>query len=159
MTFDSAGMIFTDNNLVLCGYQPHKKTPIISGFGGKKKDNETYIQTSIRESLEELFDIIPINKIINIINMNIIHKKLIIQNNYYMLTYTFDDLELILKLLNKYNVVSSLYDTFPLNINDLIFKRKFDIKSEISHLCLLPLKEKLEIDPNFIQDVHVLLQN
>lgn len=157
--YNSAGSFFTDGNLVLCGYQLNKKIPNISGFGGKREDTDkTYIETAIRETLEELFDIIPDSEIIKLINMNLIHKKLIIQDKYYMLVYTFDDLELILTILNQKEITSKLYDIFPINITDLIFKRKFEIKSEISHLCLLPLKENIIINNDFIQDVHSLLQ-
>ena len=60
----------------------------------------------------------------------------------------------MLNILNDHNIVSNIYDKFPLTISDLIFKRKANKTSEISHLCLLPLKENLLIDPEFIQDVH-----
>lgn len=156
--YTTAGSFFTDGNLVLCGYQQNKSINNISGFGGKKElTDKTYIETAIRETLEELFNIKPDKELINIINLNIIHKKLIVIDNYYMLTYTFEDLELILQLLNKKNTISKLYDIFPLTISELIFNRKIDSNNEISHLCLLPLKENVVINNDFIKDINYFL--
>jgi len=149
--YDSAGILFISNNMVLGGYQKNA----ISGFGGKKElSDKSYIETAIRETLEELFDIIPTSDLITMININIIHKKLIINQNYYMLVYTFEDLELILELLNKNNITSHLYDKFPVTISDLIMKRKQNLNSEISCLCLLPLKQNISINKLFIQDIN-----
>jgi hypothetical protein len=152
----SAGSFFTDGKLVLCGYQQNKNN--ISGFGGKKElADKTYIETAIRETLEELFDIKPDKEIIYLINLNIIHKKLCIIDNYHMLIYTFHDLETILQLLNKKNITSNLYEMFPLTISELILNRKIDSKSEIFHLCLLPLKENVVINNDFIKDINYFL--
>ena len=157
MNFLGAGIFFTNGNLVLSGYQANKEIPMIGGIGGKKELNETYQETAIRETLEELFDIEPTKEIIKLINMNIIYKKTMIQNNYIILVHTFEDLELILLKLNQYNIISPLYDIFPTTISELILRRKYEEDSEISHLCLLPLKENLQIDPDFNQDVHCYL--
>jgi hypothetical protein len=156
--YTTAGSFFTDGNLVLCGYQRDKSINNISGFGGKKElMDKTYIETAIRETLEELFNINPDKELITIINLNIIHKKLLVIDNYYILTYTFEDLELILQLLNKKNITSNLYDIFPLTISELIFKRKLDSTNEISQLCLLPLKENVVINNDFIKDINYFL--
>jgi hypothetical protein len=158
--YTSAGTFFTDGKLVLCGYQPNKKLPSINGLGGKKDPNDkTYIETAIRETLEELFDIVPDKQIIKYINLKIIHKNLIIQQNYYMLVYSFEDLELILQLLNQKEITSNLYDIFPRTISDLIFFRKIDSKknSEISHLCLLPIVTDVNIHSNLIKDITLFL--
>jgi len=150
----SAGAFFTDGKLVLCGYQKNN----ISGFGGKKElTDKTYVETAIRETLEELLDIKPDKEIIYLINLNILHRMLFVQNNYNMLIYTFHDLEMILHLLNKKNITSKLYDVFPLTISELIFNRKIDTNSEISQLCLLPLKENILINNDFINDINYVL--
>lgn len=153
--YTSAGCFFTDEKLVLCGYQANKKNPSISGFGGKKNESDkTYIDTAIRETLEELFDIIPDKQIIKYIILKIIHKKIIVQNNYYMLVYTLDDLELILDILIQKEITSKLYDVMPRTISELIFKRKINEISEISHLCLLPNINKINIHHDFVQDIN-----
>lgn len=154
----SAGSFFTDGKLVLCGYQQNKKVFNISGFGGKKElRDKSYIETAIRETIEELLNMVPDKETINNVNMNIIHKNVFIQDEYCMLTYTFDDLETILQILSKYHVKSNLYDNFPMTISELIFNRKIDPKLEISHLCLLPLKENILIDNDFIKDINYFL--
>ena len=154
----SAGSFFTNGNLVLCGYQKNKSINNISGFGGKKElTDKTYIETAIRETLEELFGIHPDKELINIINLNIIHKKLCVIDNYHMLTYTFEDLELILSILNKNNITSILYEIFPLTISELILNRKVDFNNEILHLCLLPLKENVVINNDFVKDINYFL--
>jgi len=149
----AAGIFFTNNKLVLAGYQPNKQVPFIGGIGGKKQDTELYHQTAIRETLEELFDIKPSIELINTINITILPQNVLIINNYFILIFSFRNLEQILHILLESNIVSPLYDIFPKNISELIFNRK-DMNSEITHLCLLPLKENLTIDNNFMQDIH-----
>jgi len=155
INYTSAGSLYTNNKLVLCGYQQNKQNSTISGFGGKKETtDESYIETAIRETLEELFNIVPNKEIIHLINANINHNKLIIQDNYYMLVYSFDDLELMLNLLNKNQITSKLYDSFPVTLSDLILNRKINNESEISHICLLPLKQNITINNEFIKDIN-----
>ena len=50
--FMGAGCIFTNGTHVLAGFQPNKKSPAISGFGGKRHGTETFTQTALRETLE-----------------------------------------------------------------------------------------------------------
>ena len=152
----AAGIFFTNNKLVLAGYQPNKKVPFIGGIGGKKQNTELYHQTAIRETLEELFDIKPSIELINTINTTILPQNVLITKNpenYSILIFSFRNLEQMLQILLELNIISPLYDIFPKNISELIFNRK-DINSEITHLCLLPLKENLTIDNNFMQDIH-----
>lgn len=55
-TFKAAGVAFTNGRHVLAGYQPHKKHPSISGIGGSREHGESYMQTALRECVEELFE-------------------------------------------------------------------------------------------------------
>jgi len=63
----SAGMLFTNDKVILAGYQrkwwDKKETKFLSGFGGSQEGNESYLRTAIRETLEELYEffIIPKN--------------------------------------------------------------------------------------------------
>lgn len=137
VSFEAAGCVFTDGKLILAGYQPRKRNPFISGIGGKKEKEETYMQTAIRETIEELFEIyfedgkIPIeciNKIIESVKpLNIIKN-----GSYIIVLYTFDELSHILKIIKKYKIdISKMYSKYPENVIDLIFNRKdccdFDI--------------------------------
>jgi len=158
--YSGAGCIFTDNKLVLCGYQPYKKNPYISGIGGKKIDNETeYIKTAIRELIEELFDIHNLSdKIYNKL-YDIKPKKIMsndYDNNYVCCVYDFNQLNRMLGILISYNLESNLYSVFPSNISDLIFNRHIK-NAEISHLCLLPVvNNNIIIDNEFNKDIKLL---
>ena len=50
-----AGILFTDETLVLAGYNEFHEH--VTGFGGKKKNNEYPYETAIREVVEELLEV------------------------------------------------------------------------------------------------------
>jgi hypothetical protein len=161
-SYNAAGIIFTNKIHILSGYQPHKKTPFISGIGGMKELGETYIITAIRETLEELFDLENIPSIIlNELVEKLKDKPNMQNNNYVSIICTFEDLQIICNLLKEHNIVSRLYDEIPNNLSDLIFKRKINKDSEIAQLCILPLVNhdiKIPfIDSYFISDINQLL--
>ena len=156
--FMGAGCIFTNQTHVLAGFHPNKKIPNISGFGGKREGNETYTQTALRETLEELFHIKPASlDLIKLIEANLkpghISKQKTKEGLYYILHYTFEDLKLILKFASLYCVDTPLYEKWPTNVQRLIFYRKMEKSSEISQLCLLPFIENITVDENFKKDL------
>lgn len=167
--YKAAGSVFTDGKLILAGYQPKKRKPFISGIGGGKEASETYMDTAVRETLEELFEFKEIpEKLKQEIQTHVIPQRILQSGPYIMVVYTFDGLEEILKLVKKHNLNSPLYDFIPTTLLDLLFKRKLDISSnnlffkpEISHLCLLPLvqhsKSNPFVDAYFIEDMPLLL--
>ena len=127
--YNAAGIIFTDERHILGGYQPHKKTPFISGIGGMKEPGETYMITAIRETLEELFNLENISSIIlNELIEKLKDKPNMQSNKYISIICTFDDLQIICNLLKDHNIVSRLYDEIPNTLHDLIFKRKMIMK-------------------------------
>jgi hypothetical protein len=152
--YTGAGCIFTDNILILSGYQPHKKIPYISGIGGKKQNNETYIITVIRELIEELFDIKDLQSNIFKELSDTFPKPTHIQytNNYVNCIFTFNQLNQILDILSSFNINSKLYPIFPKNVTELLFWRTIK-DGEISHLCLLPVIPNLKIDEEFNNDI------
>jgi len=160
--YNAAGIIFTDKIHILGGYQPHKRTPFISGIGGMKELSETYMITAIRETLEELFDLENIPSILLYELVEKLKDKPIMQNdNYISVICTFEDLQIICNLLKEHNIVSRLYGEIPNNLSDLIFKRKINKDSEIAQLCILPLVnhniKNPFIDSYFINDINQLL--
>lgn len=162
LDYNAAGIIFTDKIYILGGYQPHKKTPFISGIGGMKEPGETYIITAIRETIEELFDLenIP-NILLNELVEKLKDKPTMQNDNYISIICTFEDLQIICNLLKEHNIVSRLYDEIPNNLSDLIFKRKINKDSEITQLCILPLVNHDIKNPfihsYFISDLNQLL--
>ena len=157
--FMGAGCLFTSGHYVLAAFQPKKKMPIISGFGGKRHGTETYIQTALRETLEELFDVKPVSvHLIELIETNLTPSQ-VLKNKpkdglYYTLHYSFDDLKQILKYASPYCVDTPLYEEWPTSIQRLIFHRNIEKASEVSHICLLPLTGKITIDDNFKMDIY-----
>lgn len=168
-SFKAAGCVFTDGKLVLAGYQPRKRKPFISGLGGKKEEGENYLDTAIRETIEELFEFKSIPKELILEIKNIAPIKIIQNGSYIIVVYSFNDLDIFLKIISKYNLQSILYDSMPKNITELIFNRNTTYKTnnvfykpEVSHLALLPLVEHSKnnpyVDPYFIEDMPILMK-
>lgn len=168
--FKAAGSVFTDGKLILAGYQPRKRKPFISGIGGKKEEGETYMDTAVRETLEELFEFKEIpEKLKEEIKSEVVPLRVVQSASYIMVVYDFDGLEQILRLIKKHNLNTPLYDFLPTTLMELLFKRKLDVSSEnlffkpeISHLALLPLVKHAKanpfVDSYFIDDMPLLLQ-
>jgi hypothetical protein len=156
-----AGCVFTDGKHILCGYQPHKKKPGITGIGGHKEGEETYLQTAYRETLEELFHItntaIPVGLVDTLVR-RMAPKKIKMKKGYVIVTFDFTDLQLFLKICKKAGLRSPLYTRLPKTLLETIQLRGYDLKAEISVLCLLPVvyhdgKAKDFVNPYFIQDL------
>ena len=156
-----AGCVFTDGKHVLCGYQPHKKKPGITGIGGHKEGEETYLQTAYRETIEELFHVtnttIPIGLLDTLVR-TLKPKKIKMKKGYVLVTFDFTDLHQFLKLCRKSGLRSPLYTRLPRTLLETIQARGYDLKAEISSLCLLPVvyhdgKAKDFVNPYFIQDL------
>jgi hypothetical protein len=154
--FTAAGVLFTNGSHILGGYQPHKKHPCISGIGGAKHDHETFIQTALRECMEELFEIKTIPKSLFTKLKSITPKTIIHSNKYINLVYSFDDLELFLKYCKSYGLKSPLYTIFPKSIHELILNRSVTESAELSHLVLLPMLPTISIDSYFQADIQLL---
>jgi hypothetical protein len=153
MKYSCAGVLFTNGTHVLGGYQPKKDSPCISGIGGKRELRDTsFLYTGLREFLEEIFAIEPLAacprqakddggpnpSYIELIQEHVTPLRIVELGGYINIVYSFNDLETILVLLNANGATSSLYYTFPLTLNDLIFTRKITDEQEITHLALLP---------------------
>lgn len=149
-----AGILFTDRNLVLAGYNQHKFS--ITGIGGKKKDGEKPHQTAVREMLEELFEFVEIpERLTRIICDYFKFDNLICAKNYTTFVMSFEELNIIMSLFKfAGDLQSRVYDTIPLTIADLLFNRKIDVGAEFSHLALIPCTYNLSLDHHFLQDIY-----
>jgi hypothetical protein len=159
-TYKAAGTVFTDGKLILGGYQPHKKFPMISGIGGSKEIGETSSYTAVREMLEELFHFkkVPSNLIDDILEfVPASHSEK--HGSYIYFVYSFKDLESILRLVKKSYLKSPLYEQIPDSVWKLVSNRRVDASAEITHLCILPLvSERLKFDSNFLDDMPSILK-
>jgi len=154
-----SGCIFTDKTYVLAGLQVKKERKLISGFGGMALENEESIHTALRETIEELLGLFDIPQILDDIFVHFLPRRFYQNGPYLLLHYTFEDLEDILKTIRDYNIQSPYYDTFPLNIQDLMFHRKKNKDAEIQCLALLPLEDGMQLDDAFLGDIALLLKN
>lgn len=156
----AAGLLFLDAIHVLGGWQPTKKIPIISGFGGSIKPGEDWQTAAVRETLEELFDIEnPPSELITQIKEILFSSSSHQQNthtsdNYTYATLYFSDLITILHIVSESGIQSPIYPNgIPLTIADLIFNRIFTTKSEVQQLVLLPIDQNIKLDSYFIEDI------
>ena len=144
-----SGVLFTDNNVLLAGYQPKQK--IISGIGGKAHPGETTHDTAMREMLEELFgyDIIPVDLLKDV---RLSPQQVLWSKDYVVYVYSFRDLEIILDVVKWHNIRSPFYAVLPTTCGDLVFKRRAPPSAEITHLCVLPC-ESQDISPDLLGDI------
>lgn len=97
---------------------------------------------------------INVNKLID--QIMLIPVQRYINNNFYInYIYNFEQLEQILHIIKNHNFTSKYYDEIPINILDLITKRK-KVSGEIESLALLPLQENLQVHKYFIKDIKEL---
>ena len=144
----------------MAGYQPTKKRPFVSGLGGSKKPDEHFMDTAIRETIEELFDIYDHPKRM-IDELKMIQPKNVYQNGTYInVIYSFIDLRTFLLIMSKYKTNVKLYRNFPCTLHTLLNERLIQKASEVSHLILLPLVDHDPatpfVDPLFVKDMSAI---
>ncbi len=146
--FDAAGVAFITNTHILAGYQPHKSEPTITGIGGKREGGELYLQTALREAVEEIFHISNVDSRL-IKHLSRVCKPIttIVQGGYVIVVYDFHTLTTFLKIVSTYDLYTPIYDEMPLTVSDLILNRRVHPKAEISHLVLVPLVHHSPIGP------------
>jgi hypothetical protein len=155
--YKAAGCLFTDGKYVLGGVQRKKR--VVSGLGGSRKTGETYIQTALRELVEELFEVYDLCVSAYDEMALILVTKTLFDDGYINLVYSFKDLEQFLHILYKYDAClkTELYATFPLSVNELIYGRTLNNSSEVAHLMLCPIidydKSIGYIAPVFLNDM------
>lgn len=156
-TYRAAGCCFVEGNLVLAGLQPRKGRPVVSGLGGHKEAADThYLDTAVRETLEELLGsaVIP-KKAIEKIQRLVQPSHVVNHGDYVVCYYSFDDLKVFLRVAKQYGVRTYIYDKFPASVQDLVFKRKKSQTTEVETLGLLPLAMCVysTIDGRFLEDL------
>jgi len=157
--FDGAGTVFTNGNTVLAGYQKEDRSPSINGIGGHRKGAETYLQTALRETVEELFglDDVPVTLIQTLgqtLKTSRVHKS----GSYVLVIYTFADLETLLKVVERAVRRSPLYRVFPKTLSSLIIDRDPNVnpRPEIIHLCILPVVKGCFVDSQLLEDMEII---
>lgn len=161
--FKAAGCVFTNGKVVLAAYQKEEYAPAINGIGGKRNGpTESYIETALRETIEELFavDTVPPRLLValqNRITPTRIHKT----GSYVLVIYTFADLDTLLQEAYAILKSSPVYEKFPRTLSDLILHRNanYEPRPEITHICILPVVKQCCIDSQLLDDMLVINPN
>ena len=157
MNFSSAGILFEDTggdkSHYLSGWNPKLKA--WSGFGGKRRGDETAWQTALREVVEELFGL-RIKKD----DLHSLYQKLtpfeFFQNDSYVcficpLRTVFE----ISAYLEGFGYKSPFYIKFPITLDELLVSRNCETVKfpEITDLQLISLPFEQPLDPYFVSDL------
>ena len=166
--FRGAGCLFTNGEVVLAGYQKKRGDIVITGLGGKREEDESYIDTALRETVEELFHVKEVPpKLIGALKthmkpVSVRGKEVPGWGVYVMVIYTFEDLEILLKYAERSSIRTSLYDRFPKTVSDLLLERRTGQSSsapEIPYLSIVPLDPdyaNAPIQPEFLEDMEAI---
>ncbi len=147
-----AGILFTDGVHCLAGLQMKKNKWILSGLGGKREEDEPLYITALRECLEELLGLNNISQtFLYELYANHLPQRCFIENKYCCYVYNFIQLEAMLKSIHTYGLTSLLYETIPLTVSDLLFKR-LPNATEVPTLAIVPIGT-WELCPMFQNDL------
>jgi hypothetical protein len=152
-----AGVVFSEENMLLCGHEPNKQIPALYGIGGKREPADAdYRITALREMCEELFGCsVPRQMVIRLVT-NVKSRSVENVEGYIILYYNFDDLQRMLSLMK--GLTSPYYTRWPRDLTELIIRRRTTNKSEMGSLWLLPLNDQLPaISEDLKSDIRRLL--
>ena len=140
-TWTGAGLVFTNGDLILCGYEPHKKIPAIYGIGGKRESiDTTYYHTAFREAFEEILGIGPSVGLVETLARAARPQKTVkVGGGYIMIHYSFVDLMHFLNIMRRAGVRMPFYVKAPRTVEDLLLLRLHKVSTEMTHLCVLPV--------------------
>lgn len=149
--FSAAGCLFTDKKLVLAGYQFRHGKGVLDGIGGSRDGSETAIETAFRETLEELFDIVPSAGLVTEMRRTFKPRSKFQTGQYICFVYNFKTLEKMMVFLKGRGLRSPLYKVFPVTVSELLFNRRIR-PTELTHLSLIPFVDELSLEEHFLKD-------
>ena len=149
--FSAAGCLFTDKKLVLAGYQFRHGKGVLDGIGGTREEGETAIETAFRETLKELFEIVPSAALVAEMRRSFKPRSKFQTGQYICFVYNFKTLEKIMVFLKGQGLRSPLYKVFPVTITDLLFSRRIR-PTELTYLSLIPFVDDLSLEEHFLRD-------
>ena len=166
--FRGAGCLFTNGQTMLAGYQKKRGEIIISGLGGSREGEESYMDTALRETVEELFHVKEVPPKLRKALKKALKPKSVRGKEvegwgvYVTVIFTFEDLETLLKYAEKVSLKSPIYETFPKTVSDLLFERNADRGSsapEIEYLTIIPVDTDYAdapIHPEVLEDMKAI---
>jgi len=128
----AAGILFIQDGLFIAAYNP--VSAIWSGIGGKIEQDESPEQAAFRETIEELFGLIPSKPIIDTCVQEFSAIQIIERNTYAYIPLRFDQLKYLTAILKAHDCVSPYYTTLPDTVRDLVYQRQTPEDAEITNL-------------------------
>ena len=162
--FTKAGTVFTNGRVVLGGYQGYGGDNYISGVGGKREGDETFWETAIRETIEELLHVRAVPKdVILQFYYTCVPQNIGKNEGYILLQHSFEDLEILLSLVKAAGIISPIYQNFPMTVMELVLNRRIGtMKPELTHLVLLPFVDHTGgpiVKRHFLGDLSLLIKS
>ena len=163
--FKAAGIVFADKKYILGAVQVRDGVAVVDGVGGSRDDEEDYVTTAFREAFEELLEPPPKQKeliplCVEVAKQRIKPKTVIRRGSYMMLVCSLDDLVSIMKIAKEHNIQSTVYNTIPTQIDDIVNQRRATEESEFKKLYLIPLQGLVvteeEIYETFNEDIKIV---
>jgi hypothetical protein len=157
-----AGILFTSHNTVLVGYKIVNDNWQISGFGGKRNEDETYYQTAIRETLEELYEVPITNEMIDYVVRRLEYTKVVNNNGYILIICKLSKITEFMLAAVHFMFDTPLYETLPYSATALIGERNDKFSSEFHYLGFMSTKlivsktGSVDCDPNLISDMEYI---
>ena len=163
-------MFVEDEQFIACVHsQTYKSGRIkISGFGGKREAGENWIQTALRETVEEFFHV-SLSSVqdpaafYNDLKRSIAPSRILFQNKesfkYLTIVFGFAELARFLRVCKRHLKTSPVYPTFPTSIPSALMSRRAVGGAEIFHLILWPLRFEnalMEFSMDLIVDIRRL---
>jgi hypothetical protein len=159
-SYTAAGIFFTEKGQFLSGFQ--RKTRQWTGFGGKKKNSENSLETAVRETVEELFEISlrqnEIQELIFHLLLSQATPTTTQRGSYIFYTMKFDAIFTIIDFLFQNGMKTALYHpNYPSTMKGLIDDRWSSTKDEMEKIGLYRFSEIQELknmfDPHFLADL------
>ena len=155
MEFDAAGFLFIEHGRFLAGFQ--KKTQRWTGFGGKKKCEETSEACALRETIEELFEVSlkkeDLETFLLFLNLPIPQYK----GSYVYYVFTPNAILEISYLLEKNGYKSPLYIKMPRTLDEFIDTRWCTTNAEMENVQFFHTSELQDLkgafDRHFFNDL------
>lgn len=169
--FRGAGCLFTNGLTMLAGYQKKRGEIIMSGLGGSREEDESYMDTALRETVEELFHVKEVPPKLRKALKKVLKPKSVRGKEvegwgvYITVIFTFEDLETLLKYAERVSLKTPIYDTFPKTVSELLFERnphRGSSPPEIEYLTIIPVDTDyadVPVQPELLEDMKGIYRN
>lgn len=158
MEFSSAGILFEDSGekdaVYLSGWNPSLNA--WSGFGGKRKGDETAWQTALREVIEELFGVRVKKDVLHNLYEKITPMEFFQNGTYVCFVCPLRVVFEMSSYLEGFGYKSPFYIKFPTTVYELLESRNYENveRIEITDLTLLNLGSS-SLDPFYKSDLEL----